>query len=435
MALPTDAIASSSSLETPDWQTPVATPYGSSQNGINGKGGENERPSAGTPSLEGLARLWATPIATRGSHGPNPTGGEKIENQARLWQTPATDSFRSRGGDRKDEPGLDQQARLWATPTAADHDRGAGGDEKREGAPNLNTQASLWSTPCARDWKAPNGPENNCGLSQLNNQVQDWPTPRAADGEKNIRTAEGSLREIARKGAAQDLAMAAAIWPPPATSDSRSSGRVTTTTGVMHPGVSLTDARDWAGAAPPPGPTSTDAGDSGRPDPRMPRDGVPSSSNTPASSRQSSDPGEWATLMAGTNRKSTRAIEASRDNGRRTGGGQSSPPGLEQMAELAMGEMPPEIARAENLPPETQRLVDAAGAANPRGAKGNPAWRRDEPPKRVLNPTFVCALMGWPNGWCFASIRSDSVETESSPSKPPSRSRSSRRATRKSKES
>ena len=38
------------------WPTPSATPYGSSQNGINGKGGEFERPSAGTPSLETIAK-------------------------------------------------------------------------------------------------------------------------------------------------------------------------------------------------------------------------------------------------------------------------------------------------------------------------------------------------------------------------------------------
>ena len=39
------------------------------------------------------------------------------------WQTPATDSFRSRGGDRKDEPGLDQQARMfenWPSPRMSD---------------------------------------------------------------------------------------------------------------------------------------------------------------------------------------------------------------------------------------------------------------------------------------------------------------------------
>ena len=48
---------------TTDWPTPAATPYGSSQNGINGVGGKNERPSAGTPSLETMARDWPTPRA------------------------------------------------------------------------------------------------------------------------------------------------------------------------------------------------------------------------------------------------------------------------------------------------------------------------------------------------------------------------------------
>jgi hypothetical protein len=41
----------------------------------------------------------------------------------RQWQTPATDSFRSRGGDRKDEMGLDQEARRWPTPTANDDNK------------------------------------------------------------------------------------------------------------------------------------------------------------------------------------------------------------------------------------------------------------------------------------------------------------------------
>ncbi len=44
-----------------------------------------------------------------------------------------------------------------------------------------------------------------------------WPTPRSADGEKNVRTLEGSLREIACKGSPQDLSMAACLagWPTP----------------------------------------------------------------------------------------------------------------------------------------------------------------------------------------------------------------------------
>jgi hypothetical protein len=54
------------------------------------------------------------------------------------------------------------------------------------------------------------------GKTELPNvaQLAGWPTTRAADGEKNVRTAEGSVREIERKGWPQDLSMAAAIAGP-----------------------------------------------------------------------------------------------------------------------------------------------------------------------------------------------------------------------------
>ena len=62
-------------------------------------------------------------------------------------------------------------------------------------------------------------------LSDLNMQVQawvtlqvaGWPTPRAGDGEKNVRTLEGSLKEIARKNGPQDTVQAAQMagWPTP----------------------------------------------------------------------------------------------------------------------------------------------------------------------------------------------------------------------------
>ncbi len=56
------------------YPTPSASEYGSSQNGVNGVngvGGENERPSAGTPSLSTMARqgvlpTWPTPTARLG---------------------------------------------------------------------------------------------------------------------------------------------------------------------------------------------------------------------------------------------------------------------------------------------------------------------------------------------------------------------------------
>lgn len=56
------------------YPTPSASEYGSSQNGANGVGGENERPSAGTPSLSTMARqgafpVWPTPTARDGDGG------------------------------------------------------------------------------------------------------------------------------------------------------------------------------------------------------------------------------------------------------------------------------------------------------------------------------------------------------------------------------
>ena len=47
-----------------------------------------------------------------------------------------------------------------------------------------------------------------------------WPTARMSDGEKNVRSVEGSLKEIERKGGPQDLCQAAQIatasWATPA---------------------------------------------------------------------------------------------------------------------------------------------------------------------------------------------------------------------------
>ena len=73
-----------------------------------------------------------------------------------------------------------------------------------------------WPTPTTRDWKdgrfQPNVPLN--ALLGRVAWLAGWPTARAADGEKNVRTLEGSLQEIERKGSPQDLAQAAAICGP-----------------------------------------------------------------------------------------------------------------------------------------------------------------------------------------------------------------------------
>ena len=81
----------------------------------------------------------------------------------------------------------------------------------------------------ALTWRAmdmPSGPPA-CQLAASARPTGDtvfsgWPTARAADAEKNVRTLEGSLKEIERKGSPQDLAQAAAAtWPTPATRDGK----------------------------------------------------------------------------------------------------------------------------------------------------------------------------------------------------------------------
>lgn len=68
-----------------DYPTPSAVEYGSSQNGINGKGGENERPSAGTPSLSTACRTGALP----GGKGVlNPYFVEALMGWSQGWTNP-----------------------------------------------------------------------------------------------------------------------------------------------------------------------------------------------------------------------------------------------------------------------------------------------------------------------------------------------------------
>ena len=90
---------------------------------------------------------------------------------------------------------------------------------------NQVARAAGWAAPGARDWKDspgmsttgtnPDGTERT-RLDQLPRQatLAGWPVPRATDGDKNVRTLEGALSEIERKGAPQDLAQAALICGP-----------------------------------------------------------------------------------------------------------------------------------------------------------------------------------------------------------------------------
>jgi hypothetical protein len=87
---------------------------------------------------------------------------DTLNSAIQQWQTPAVDSFRSRGGDRKDEMGLDQQARFWPTPNANpeapnnSRTRENGRIAERLTDQCLATRASARPTPANRDHRDPN---------------------------------------------------------------------------------------------------------------------------------------------------------------------------------------------------------------------------------------------------------------------------------------
>jgi hypothetical protein len=56
--------------------------------------------------------------------------------------------------------------------------------------------------------------------------------------------------------------------------------------------------------------------------------------------------------------KSTRALTASSENGRRSGGGQSSSLGLTEVANLVSGVRPKNLPVDEELPPASRAIVD-----------------------------------------------------------------------------
>jgi DNA (cytosine-5)-methyltransferase 1 len=101
----------------------------------------------GQVKLDIVAKNWPTPSTAPEAPNTNSNtvnGPTSLGEAATLWQTPGTDSFRSRGGDRKDEQGLDQMARTWSTPRTSDTN-GAG--SHGDGGLDLRTQIETWATP------------------------------------------------------------------------------------------------------------------------------------------------------------------------------------------------------------------------------------------------------------------------------------------------
>jgi DNA (cytosine-5)-methyltransferase 1 len=96
------------------WPTPTAQQYGSSQNGINGIGGEKERPSANTPSLEKLSHSFH-PDQPPQEHGDNCSQSDQNLHQRSplLKRTHSDSSCPDSKAERLLKPRLNPQFVEW----------------------------------------------------------------------------------------------------------------------------------------------------------------------------------------------------------------------------------------------------------------------------------------------------------------------------------
>jgi DNA (cytosine-5)-methyltransferase 1 len=97
------------------------------------------------------------------------------------------------------------------------------------------------------------------------------------------------------------------------------------------------------------------------------------------------------------NGKSTRAMTASMANGRRSGGGQSSPPGLDEIAQIWAGHWPDHMPSPDQLPASTSRLLLPTPRATD-GTKGGPNQRGSS--GDLMLPSAVVQLLPTPTAKC-----------------------------------
>lgn len=150
------------------WPTPAATPYGSSQNGINGKGGEHERPSANTPGLEKMSHSFLLLPATS-TRGDESSPNDLSSPQPSQWKTPHgfanTDQYgRTGGGGGEFHKQAMAVAETWSTPRAQCNSPDqavtalTGGDTTRTVAnsskPKLNANFVEWLMGWPIGWTA-----------------------------------------------------------------------------------------------------------------------------------------------------------------------------------------------------------------------------------------------------------------------------------------
>ena len=185
-----------------------------------------------------LSSGWTTP-QTHDSQGGDPArvrrfgtqhGGANLADDVSEWQTPAADSFRSRGGDRKDEQGLDQQARLlWPTATSQGHGNAQTRDQATPGQTGGTTLAGEaignWTTPRSSDAKTGSAYTENMTGRSLSMDVN-WPTPNATPDAPNNSTNRGKDWGGRRPRATSQCLgeRAEQLWPTARAEDSESAG-------------------------------------------------------------------------------------------------------------------------------------------------------------------------------------------------------------------
>jgi len=154
------------------------------------------------------ATSWPTPrTITGGAESADPkkefgrleSDGGDLQAAVSLWQTPAADSFRSRGGERVDEMGLDQQARAFPTANWPTPDAGVSTQTNRSLSDGAAVRPLL--AKCVQDWPTPRA--NAVGSTRtrkrtprkdgriLDQEAETWPTPAARDHRTpNLKTYE-----------------------------------------------------------------------------------------------------------------------------------------------------------------------------------------------------------------------------------------------------
>lgn len=202
--------------QTRMWPTLAATPYGSSQNGINGKGGENERPSANTPSLERMSHSFL-PLLQTSTAGDACSPSDPTSRPHSQWKTPHgfanTDQYgRTGGGGGEFHKQVMRASESWATPRAncnvtseknvkAFSEGGntskpglaqqAAGSLSTKGKPKLNANFVEWLMGWPIGWTASELAATELSRWQQRMRSSLWQLVQASGGQTPKGTTEG----------------------------------------------------------------------------------------------------------------------------------------------------------------------------------------------------------------------------------------------------